>query len=69
MTDPLIELCDVAIDRDERTILDVPSLILHEGTVLAVLGRNGAGKSTLLRAMGGLVEPTRGTIMGRRSVG
>jgi len=63
VTDPLIELRDVAIDRDERTILDVPSLILHEGTVLAVLGRNGAGKSTLLRAMGGLVEPTRGTIM------
>ena len=62
MTDPLIELCDVAIDRDGRTILDVPNLKLHDGTVLAALGRNGAGKSTLLRAIGGLVEPTRGTI-------
>lgn len=63
MTEPLIELRDVAIDRGPRTILDVPRLALREGTVLAALGRNGAGKSTLLRAIGGLVEPTRGTIM------
>ena len=63
MTDPLIELRDVAIDRGGRTILDVPHLKLADGTVVAALGRNGAGKSTLLRAIGGLAEPTRGTIM------
>lgn len=63
MTEPLIELRDVVIDRGGRTILDVPRLQLADGTVLAALGRNGAGKSTLLRAIGGLAEPTRGTIM------
>ena len=63
MSEPLIELRDVAIDRGGRTILDVPHLMLADGTVLAALGRNGAGKSTLLRAVGGLAEPTRGTIM------
>ena len=63
MTASLIELHDVAIDRGGRTILDVPRLTLRDGTVLAALGRNGAGKSTLLRAIGGLVEPTRGTII------
>lgn len=63
MTEPLIELRDVAIDRGGRTILDVPQLMLWDETVLAALGRNGAGKSTLLRVVGGLAEPTRGTIM------
>ncbi len=63
MTAPLIELRDVAVDRGGRTILDVPRLMLADGTVLAALGRNGAGKSTLLRVVGGLAEPTRGTIM------
>jgi tungstate transport system ATP-binding protein len=63
VSEPLIELRDVAIDRGGRTILDVSRLMLADGTVLAALGRNGAGKSTLLRAVGGLAEPTRGTIM------
>lgn len=63
VSDPLIELRDVVIDRGGRTILDVPHLTLTDGTVLAALGRNGAGKSTLLRAVGGLTEQTRGTIM------
>jgi len=63
VSDPLIELHDVAVDRGGRTILQVPHLTLTDGTVLAALGRNGAGKSTLLRAVGGLIEPTRGTIM------
>ena len=33
---------------------------LHERAV--ILGANGAGKSTLLSVMGGLLEPTRGTV-------
>jgi ABC-type molybdenum transport system ATPase subunit/photorepair protein PhrA len=43
VSDPLIELHDVAVDRGGRTILQVPHLTLTDGTVLAALGRNGAG--------------------------
>lgn len=33
-----------------------------EGMVLGILGPNGAGKTTLLRMVGGILEPTSGTI-------
>jgi lipopolysaccharide transport system ATP-binding protein len=37
--------------------LDVPA-----GDIFGVLGRNGAGKSTLLRVLGGVLEPTQGSV-------
>lgn len=37
--------------------LDVP-----RGKIVGVLGKNGAGKSTLLRVLGGVYQPTSGTI-------
>jgi energy-coupling factor transport system ATP-binding protein len=41
-------------------------LDLHEGEVVAVMGRNGAGKSTLLRVLAGVHEPSRGRVLVRR---
>jgi energy-coupling factor transport system ATP-binding protein len=38
------------------------NLDLHDGEVVAVMGRNGSGKSTLLRAMTGGVRPTSGAV-------
>jgi ABC-2 type transport system ATP-binding protein len=37
--------------------LDIPA-----GTTIGLLGPNGSGKSTLLKAIGGILEPTSGTI-------
>ncbi|MBP3707234.1 MAG: ABC transporter ATP-binding protein [Clostridia bacterium] len=34
----------------------------EDGMVLGILGPNGAGKTTLLRMVGGILEPTSGTI-------
>jgi branched-chain amino acid transport system ATP-binding protein len=36
---------------------------LHDGTILAVLGRNGVGKTTTVRAIMGLVRPSSGNVL------
>src|SRR6516225_3485221 len=45
----------------EPVLADV-SLALHAGEALALTGENGAGKSTLSKIIGGLVDPTTGTM-------
>lgn len=45
-----------------RPILSGVDLLLEPGRMIAVIGPSGAGKSTLARLMGGLVEPTAGSV-------
>ena len=42
--------------------LDGVDLSIDEAESLALLGRSGSGKTTLLHLLGGLVEPTAGTV-------
>jgi energy-coupling factor transport system ATP-binding protein len=44
------------------TALDEIDLDLHQGEVVAVMGRNGSGKSTLLSHLVGLRSPARGVV-------
>jgi tungstate transport system ATP-binding protein len=46
-----------------RTVLDIDSLSIQEGEILALVGPSGAGKSTLLRLLNFLEQPTAGTIV------
>jgi ABC-2 type transport system ATP-binding protein len=44
------------------------SFTLKHGDLLGIIGTNGSGKSTLLKAIAGIMEPTRGTIIRNGSV-
>jgi ABC-type lipoprotein export system ATPase subunit len=66
MAEMLIELHAVsrAFRRGAETVkaLDSVSCSVVAGDRIAVVGRSGSGKSTLLHLMGGLDEPTAGTV-------
>jgi molybdopterin-binding protein len=47
---------------DGHLVVDVDSLEVRRGEVLALLGPNGAGKSTLLRLLAGLEFPDEGRV-------
>ena len=59
----MLELHDVHAVYGRSHVLHGVSLSARAGEVVSLLGRNGAGKSTTLKAIIGLVEVTRGTIV------
>lgn len=46
-------------------VLEDVNFELHEGEIVALLGKSGSGKSTLLRIIAGLVPPTSGKVIYR----
>lgn len=59
---PLLSAQNIKVIKDKRTILDVPSMEVRRGEVMAVIGPNGAGKTTLLSVLACLEHPTHGTV-------
>lgn len=45
------------------TALDDVSLIIPDGTTLAIIGKSGSGKSTLMHIMSGLDRPNDGSVL------
>ncbi len=45
-----------------RLVLDHVDFSLHEGEIVAILGKSGSGKSTFLRVLAGLTPPTEGRV-------
>lgn len=58
-----LSLKDVRVTRGGRAVLEVESLHVSGGEVLAVVGPNGAGKSTLLQVMALLERPAEGQVL------
>ncbi len=62
MTSPAIEITNLHIERDRRTILSVPHWTVARGEACVILGPNGAGKSTLLKCLVGAIRAQAGSI-------
>jgi tungstate transport system ATP-binding protein len=62
MSAPVYELNNLQHHYGTRTVLQIDSLTLHEGEILALVGPNGSGKSTLLRLLALLEAPAEGSL-------
>jgi len=58
-----IELCDVSLVRDGRTLLDRINLRIPRGAFVGVVGPSGAGKSTLVSLLLRFEDPTGGAVL------
>lgn len=58
----MIELKHIQVSYGKREILRDIDAAIAPGRITAVMGPNGCGKTTLLRCIGGLLEPTAGSV-------
>lgn len=58
----MLSLEQIAVQCDQRTLLDLPALQLNTGEFTVLLGPNGAGKSTLMNLCAGLEQPDNGSV-------
>ena len=62
MTEPAIDIRNVAKRYDAHVAVRDLSLVIPRGSVYGLLGPNGAGKTTTIRMILGIIEPDSGTI-------
>lgn len=62
MSRSALQIENLAVQLQDKTILDAFSLSLDEGEILCLLGPSGCGKTTALKAMAGLIPAHHGVI-------
>lgn len=60
---PAVEVNNLSVSYGSSTALSGVDLLVEQGDFLGIIGPNGGGKSTLLKALVGLVEPERGSVL------
>ena len=58
----MLELKDITLRFEQKTVLDKCSLRLHPGERIALVGPSGCGKTSLLRVALGLQMPDGGSV-------
>ncbi len=62
MPEPLLELENVACERDDRLLFSQLNAVIHSGDIWQIAGPNGSGKTSLLRLITGMAAVTQGDI-------
>jgi tungstate transport system ATP-binding protein len=62
---PILEAKNLKVERGKTLLLNIPSLSIEGGEILALIGPNGAGKTTFLQALSYLLKPFQGEIFFR----
>jgi iron complex transport system ATP-binding protein len=60
--DPVLDLVDVTLVREQRTILDHVDWSVRPGQRWVLLGRNGSGKTSLIRIASLYLHPSSGQV-------
>ncbi|MEP7070879.1 MAG: ATP-binding cassette domain-containing protein [Verrucomicrobiota bacterium] len=58
----VVELRDVHLRFEDKTVLGGVSLAVESGDRLVVMGQSGSGKSTILRVILGILQPNEGQV-------
>jgi len=61
----ILEAKNLKVKRGGATLLNIPSLSIEKGEILALIGPNGAGKTTFLQTLSYLLKPFQGEIFFR----
>lgn len=59
----MLRATDIHVYYGDSHVLQGVSLTVHEGEIVALLGRNGAGKSTTLKGIIGVIPPKSGHVL------
>ena len=65
MSDTLLAISDLTIERGERLLLNEFGFQIGEGEIVQIAGPNGAGKTSLMRVISGLLLPDSGSFKWR----
>lgn len=67
----MLELQNVSLKFDEKSILTNLSLTINQGEIVGIIGKSGMGKTSLLKVMSAHLTPNSGTVQynGKRLMG